>query len=199
MPTLTCKSHRSWSGSTHCVTARASVIGQILISGVLLAALTPFQVCADQAQAVSARQADASSAGADSADALEEVTVTARKREERAQDVPDSLVVMDSAKLESMRVTQAGDVGKLFPNIGLKQDLRVTSTFISIRGITATRNTDPAVSLIIDGVQTSNTSALRQELTDVDRIEVLKGPQGSLYGRDAIVGAINVVTSLPTR
>ena len=52
-----------------------------------------------------------------------------------------------------MRVTQAGDVGKLFPNIGLKQDLSVTSTFISIRGITATRNTDPAVSLIIDGVQ----------------------------------------------
>ena len=75
-----------------------------------------------------------------------EVTVTARKREERAQDVPDSLVVLDSTKLESMRVTQAGDVGKLFPNIGLKQDLSVTSTFISIRGITATRNTDPAVS-----------------------------------------------------
>jgi iron complex outermembrane receptor protein len=142
-------------------------------------------------------QAEASNVTAE-ANALEEITVTARKREERAQDVPDSLVVLDGAALETMRINQAGDIGKLFPNIGFRQDLSVTSTFISIRGITATRNTDPAVSLIIDGVQTTNASALHQELTDVERIEVLKGPQGSLYGRDAIAGAINVVTTMPT-
>ncbi|MEP7245900.1 MAG: TonB-dependent receptor [Gammaproteobacteria bacterium] len=123
--------------------------------------------------------------------------MTARKRKERAQDVPDSLVVLNDAMLEKLQVKQAGDVGKIFPNIGLKQDLSVTSTFISVRGITATRNTDPAVSLVVDGVQATSASEIRQQLFDVERMEVLKGPQGSLYGRNAIAGAINVVTKMP--
>jgi iron complex outermembrane recepter protein len=168
-----------------------------------LTAFTSAILCVLQAGIVRADQtapgAAVSNAGAaDTSGTLEEVVVTARKREENAQSVPDSLLVLDPATIESMRVTQAGDVGKLFPNVSFRQDLSVTSTFISIRGITATRNTDPAVSLIIDGVQTSNASAIREQLDDVDRIEVLKGPQGSLYGRDAIAGAINVVTNMPT-
>jgi len=126
-----------------------------------------------------------------------EIVVTARKRAERAENVPDSLVVINEASLENMQVHQAADIGKLFPNVGLRQDLSVTSTFIAIRGITATRNTDPAVSLVIDGVQTTNASEIRQQLFDVERVEVLKGPQGSLYGRNAIAGAINVVTKEP--
>jgi iron complex outermembrane receptor protein len=130
--------------------------------------------------------------------AVAEIVVTARKREERAENVPDSLVVINEASLENMQVHQAGDIGKLFPNLGLRQDLSVTSTFIAIRGITATRNTDPAVSLVIDGVQITNASEIRQQLFDVERVEVLKGPQGSLYGRNAIAGAINVVTKEPT-
>jgi iron complex outermembrane receptor protein len=130
--------------------------------------------------------------------AVAEIVVTARKREERAENVPDSLVVINEASLENMQVHQAGDIGKLFPNLGLRQDLSATSTFIAIRGITATRNTDPAVSLVIDGVQITNASEIRQQLFDVERVEVLKGPQGSLYGRNAIAGAINVVTKEPT-
>jgi iron complex outermembrane recepter protein len=132
------------------------------------------------------------------APAAVEVVVTARKRQERAADVPDSLVVLDEASLENMQVHEAGDFGKLLPNVGLRQDLSVTSTFLSIRGITATRNTDAAVSLVIDGVQATNASEIRQQLFDVERVEILKGPQGSLYGRNAIAGAINVVTKEPT-
>src|SRR3569833_559556 len=144
-----------------------------------------------------AQSAEASDPTAD-VPAVAEIVVTARKRQERAENVPDSLVVLNEASLENMQVHQAGDVGRLFPNVGLRQDLSVTSTFISIRGITATRNTDPAVSLVIDGVQTTNASEIRQQLFDLERVEVLKGPQGSLYGRNAIAGAINVVTKKPT-
>src|SRR3569833_930633 len=143
-----------------------------------------------------AQSAEASDPTAD-VPAVAEIVVTARKRQERAENVPDSLVVLNEASLENMQVHQAGDVGRLFPNFVLRQDLSVTSTFISTRGITATRNTDPAVSLVIDGVQTTNASEIRQQLFDLERVEVLKGPQGSLYGRNAIAGAINVVTKQP--
>lgn len=127
-----------------------------------------------------------------------EILVTARKRSESASSVPESLVVLNSDLIASKGITQAGDLGKTLPNVRFQQDLSVTSSFISIRGITATRNTDPAVALVIDGVQASSASQIRQQLFDIEQIEVLKGPQGALYGRNALGGAINVVTKKPT-
>ncbi|MFY9351103.1 MAG: TonB-dependent receptor [Sphingobium sp.] len=127
-----------------------------------------------------------------------EIVVTARKRSETASTVPDSLVVLGSDMIVNMSIKQAGDLGRTLPNIGFKQDLSVTSSFISVRGITSTRNTDPALSLVIDGVQAASASQIRQQLFDIDQMEVLKGPQGALYGRNAIAGAINVVTKKPT-
>ncbi len=97
--------------------------------------------------------------------------------------MPDSLVVLGSDTITNMSIKQAGDLGRSLPNIGFKQDLSVTSSFISVRGITSTRNTDPAVSLVIDGVQAASASQIRQQLFDIEQMEVLKGPQGSLYGR----------------
>ena len=150
------------------------------------------------AGADSAAEASSAEGTSAAAETIQEVVVTARKRSENAQYVPEAMVVLDPTAIESLDIKQAGDIAKYFPNMGYRQDLSVTSTFISIRGITATRNTDPAVSLVVDGVQTTNSSAIRQDLTDVAQMEVLRGPQGSLYGRNAIAGAINVVTTMPT-
>ncbi len=130
--------------------------------------------------------------------ALEEIVVTARKRSESLADVPDSIVVITSDQIERAGITTVKDIGMLYPNIGSRNDLSPTSTFISVRGITQTRNTDPAISIVVDGVQISNASQVRQELFDIEQIEILKGPQGSLYGRNAIAGAINITTKAPT-
>ena len=127
-------------------------------------------------------------------EALEEVIVTARKRTENVTEVPDSIVVLTADRIERARITSVKDIGLLTPNVGSRNDLSPTSTFISVRGINQTRNTDPAVSIVVDGVQISNASQVRQELFDIEQIEVLKGPQGSLYGRNAIAGAINIRT-----
>jgi len=134
----------------------------------------------------------------DAAFRIEEVVVTARRKEEALGDVPDSLLVFGADQVEKQRINQLGDLAVLSPNIGFQQDNSPTSYFISVRGITQTRNTDPAVSVWIDGVQYSNPSQLRSELFDVQQIEVLKGPQGSLYGRNAIGGAIVITTQPPT-
>lgn len=138
--------------------------------------------------------ADGLSAGTDQG----EILVTARKRSEVASRVPDSLVVLGSEAIKNMNVQEAGDVAVAIPNITFKQDLSPTSSFISARGITSTRNSESAVSLVIDGVQVASASQIHQNLSDIAQIEVLKGPQGALYGRNAIGGAINVVTKKPT-
>jgi len=129
---------------------------------------------------------------------IEEVVVSARRRDETLFDLPDSIVVVDAERIEKKRITKLTDFGVQFPNIGARNDLSPTSTFISIRGITATRNTDPAVAIVVDGVVASSASVTRQELFDIEQIEVLKGPQGALYGRNALAGAINITTRKPS-
>ncbi|MEP7243541.1 MAG: TonB-dependent receptor [Gammaproteobacteria bacterium] len=128
---------------------------------------------------------------------LEEVVVSARKRDERVTDVPDSILVLSTDTLEKANINSLLDVGLMFPNIGSKNDLSATSSFISVRGIAQTRNTEPAVAIVVDGVPATTASQVWQTLFDVKQIEVLKGPQGALYGRNAIAGAFNVVTQRP--
>ncbi len=129
---------------------------------------------------------------------LEEVVVSARRRDENLFDIPESIVVVDSEMVERRGIQSLTDFGVQFPNIDSRNDLSPTSTFISVRGITSTRNTDPAVAIIVDGVVASSASVTRQELFDIEQIEVLKGPQGALYGRNALGGAFNITTKKPT-
>lgn len=129
---------------------------------------------------------------------LEEVTVTARRREENLFDVPETIISFGEQKIETQRINTLKDFGLFVPNVGSRNDLSPTSTFISVRGITATRNTDPAVAIVVDGVVAASASVTRQELFDIEQIEVLKGPQGALYGRNALGGAINIVTKKPS-
>lgn len=130
---------------------------------------------------------------------LEELVVVARQRSELIQDVPDSLTVFSVDKIESAGIDDVSDFVRLTPNITYREAFRAGVTFITIRGITTGQQGWAPVTYVVDGVPAASLDAINQgALTEIERIEVLKGPQSALYGAGAIAGAINVVTKKPT-
>ncbi len=129
---------------------------------------------------------------------IEEVMVTARKREERIQDIPESLTAFTAQDVENAGITRIADVAAHIPNIILQPSYRQGVVNISARGLTTPQQGDSPVVLNIDGVQAPAQDFINQDLFDIERIEVLKGPQGALYGAGAIAGAINIVTRQPS-
>lgn len=127
---------------------------------------------------------------------LETVTVTANKMEEDVQDVPQSITVMDETVLEEKGITDIPDVIHNIPNMAISQG--VHGNAVSFRGLIPSMftNNNPVV-VYIDGVPIINRYGFDASLANVERIEVLRGPQGTLYGKDAIGGVINVVTKAP--
>lgn len=132
-----------------------------------------------------------------SQDVLEEVVVTARKRDESLHDVPVAVNAFSAADIESAGIQRPQDFIQLTSNMTMVQTQNQGTSFITVRGISQARNSEPSVAVLIDGVAMANPSAFNQELFDVDHIEVLKGPQGALYGRNAIGGAIIIRTQDP--
>lgn len=130
--------------------------------------------------------------------ALDTVVVTARKRSENLQVVPDSITALSASTIERANITEARDVVNRVPNVSIVESLSPTSTYIISRGIATTRNTEPAVAVIVDGVQVGSASEISQSFYDVEQIEMLKGPQGALYGRNAIGGALIITSKRPT-
>ncbi len=141
-----------------------------------------------------------SSVGAQSADAqvLEEIVVTARRRVESLQDVPVSVTVFTADDIDSAGIEIPHDFIALTPNVTIVQVQNAGNSFVTIRGIAQNRNTEPSVATLIDGVLMSNPAQFNQELFDIEQIEVLRGPQGAVYGRNAIGGAILINTRQPT-
>lgn len=133
-----------------------------------------------------------------SATTIQEITVTARRREESLQDVPASMTVLSAQTLERAGVEKAADFVGMTSNVTLVETQNAGNAFIVIRGISQARNSEPSVAVIVDGVQQVNPAQFNQELFDIEQIEVLKGPQGALYGRNAIGGAIVIRTKKPT-
>lgn len=129
--------------------------------------------------------------------ALEEITVTARKRDESYVDIPAAIQVFTSAEIEEAGIRTVHDFISLTPNMTVVQTQNAGSTFITIRGISQARNSDMPVAVLVDGVLLSNPSQFNQELFDIEQIEILKGPQGALYGRNAIGGAVTITTKQP--
>jgi iron complex outermembrane receptor protein len=130
-------------------------------------------------------------------DALEEVVVTARKRDESLHDVPVAVDAFGAAEIESAGIVRPQDFIALTPNMTMVQTQNQGTSFITVRGISQARNSEPSVAVLIDGVLLANPSQFNQELFDIEHIEVLKGPQGALYGRNAIGGAIIIRTREP--
>jgi iron complex outermembrane receptor protein len=150
------------------------------------------------AGSTAARAADAPASGSTDDNSLGEIVVTARLRSERVQDIPDTIAVINPDFMVRNNVETLKDITLLLPNVGISESLSPGSSFINIRGINTIRNSDPAVAIILDGVQFNNVNEVSQDLNDIAQIEVLKGPQGALYGRNAIGGAVNIVTTTPT-
>jgi iron complex outermembrane receptor protein len=130
--------------------------------------------------------------------ALEEVVVTARKREETLLDVPVTMNAFTQQTIESAGIETPRDFIALVPNMTLVEVQNVGNAFITIRGISQARNSEPSVAVLVDGVLEPNPYEFDQELNDIRSIEVLKGPQGALYGRNAIGGAIIIRTADPS-
>ncbi len=129
---------------------------------------------------------------------LDTVTVTAQKSEEDVQKVPISLSVFDEISIEDKSISSLEDIGKYTPNLMFFNRGQQGLTSPSIRGISAsiTSYSSP-VSLYVDGVPTMSSFGFSDGLEDIERIEVLKGPQGTLYGKNSEVGVINVITRKP--
>lgn len=129
---------------------------------------------------------------------FEEIVVTSRRRAERLQDIPDAVTAFTAQAIEDAGINTVADVTNLMPNLSIVETQQPGVEFLVIRGIGQARNQEPPIAMVVDGVQMSSSYQLTQELFDIERIEVLKGPQGALYGRNAIGGAINIVTRKPT-
>ena len=130
--------------------------------------------------------------------AVEEVVVTARRRDETFQNVPVTVDVFTSQQIQSAGIETPRDFVALVPNMTLVEVQNVGNSFITVRGISQARNSEPSVAVLVDGVLETNPYQFDQELTDIQQIEVLKGPQGALYGRNAIGGAIIIHTADPS-
>ncbi len=129
---------------------------------------------------------------------LQEVIVTARKRPELFRNLPMTASVFTPQTIESANITEPRDFIAMVPNMTLVQTQNVGNAFVTIRGISQARNSEPSVAVIVDGVEETDPEQFAQELYGIQQIEVLKGPQGALYGRDAIGGAIIINTTPPT-
>ena len=126
------------------------------------------------------------------------VTVTARRREELSLDVPVAVNTFTADVIQAAGIERPQDFIALTPNMSLVQTQNQGTSFVTVRGISQARNSEPSVAVLIDGVQMANPSMFNQELFDIDTIQVLKGPQGAVYGRNAIGGAIIITTKPPS-
>ncbi len=130
---------------------------------------------------------------------VEELVVTARSRAERLIDVPDAITAFSAEHIERAGVNELNDFVRLTPGVALVEASQSPGiALINIRGVGQQYQGEAPVAVVVDGVQVISVSAINQGLVDVERIEVLRGPQGALYGRNAIGGAINIVTREPT-
>ena len=143
----------------------------------------------------------AATVGAQSVDTgtIEQVTVTARKRDESLLDVPISITAVSQDAMERNGLRSVADVAATVPGLNINSD-SVGRAFVSIRGIgTALQaGVQPGVGVFQDGVYAPQTSYVNNPTLDIQRIEVLRGPQGTLYGKNTLGGAINIITRPPS-
>jgi iron complex outermembrane receptor protein len=164
-----------------------------------IAAIAAMLVCHNTVKAAAAEDQSPPSSTA-----LEEITVTAEKRSENVQNVPIAITAFSENTLRAKGITDLHELTGLIPNVNLDQGSPFSGSnsvlSASIRGIGQDDfafNLDPGVGVYVDGVYFARTVGANQSLLDVERVEVLKGPQGTLFGRNTIGGAISIVTRTP--
>lgn len=128
----------------------------------------------------------------------EEIVVTARKQDEKLQDVPDSISVLTETTIENAGIRTIEDIAQLTPNVVVMQGLKPGFLTLTARGISTIQENEAPMAVVIDGVTVPAIDFISQDLIDLQQVEVLRGPQGSLYGANALAGAIVVTTKEPT-
>jgi len=128
---------------------------------------------------------------------LDQINVTARQRSERLQDVPIAVSAFNTADIRNAGITNPRDFVALTSNVTYIVEQGTGTAFITIRGISQVRNSEQPVAVVIDGVSQMSGRQFQQELFDIAQIEVLKGPQGAMYGNNSLGGAINITTVEP--
>lgn len=128
---------------------------------------------------------------------LEEVLVTAQKRTESLQDVPISVVAISGEQIQNASIRTLGELGAYVPNFSVTEN--AVNTIITMRGISvgAQQSFEQSVGMFVDGVHYGKSRQARLGLFDLDQVEVLRGPQGTLFGKNTLAGAINVRTAAP--
>lgn len=158
-------------------------------------------VFASPTDGVAGDPASVSSETGDQSSKLDDIIVTARRREERVQDVPISITALNNAQLQQFQVIDVVSLANVTPGMTANQSLGPTEITIAIRGltnVTPSLNSDPAIGQYVDGVYNALTTGANTSMIDLDRVEVLKGPQGTLFGRNTIGGAMSITTNKPT-
>ena len=159
----------------------------ILLSSIAALAFTAFPALAQEAEA-------GAEAGVDDGN----IIVTARRQNERLVEVPASVTVITADALAKTGATNAEDFTQLTPGVTIVSgSAEAGDTQINIRGINGARDAESSVALVVDGILKTNTAQLNQTQGTLRQIEILKGPQGAIYGRNAAAGAIVISTLKP--
>ena len=163
-----------------------------LLSSAALIAMAAAPVTKAQAQAAPA-------ATAAEPDQLSDVVVTAQRRNERLQDVPVSVVAVSNAALERARIENVADLHRLVPSLVVTQGITVMQPFLrGVGSLTATPGNEASIPIYVDGIYYARLPQALLEFNNVERVEVLKGPQGTLFGRNATGGLVQIVTKDPS-
>jgi iron complex outermembrane recepter protein len=142
------------------------------------------------------------SAAVEDTGGLEEIVVTARKREENLQNVPVSVTALSAESLANNRITEFADLTRAASSLTITQATSAPNNSIILRGVGTfafSIGVEPSVAVIVDDLPVVQQAQAFDTLGDVERIEVLKGPQGTLFGKNASAGLVNIVTKDPTR
>ena len=167
---------------------RKTILWASIAAGVASLAVSPVVLAQDQE--------------AEETSVFEEVIVTATKREQSIYEVPVAITAFTEETMERQGITDLTDVGKFVPNLNVTgfSAGHTSSTSAFIRGIGLQDHlitTDPGVGVYVDGVYLGRQVGQNWSLANIERVEVLRGPQGTLYGRNSIGGAINIITRKP--
>ena len=138
---------------------------------------------------------------ASDANTVEEITVTARFREETLSSVPVAVSVISGDEVAAKNLNNLQDISQVIPTVDFRAGASNKDRTVFIRGvgtITTSPGVEPSVSTVIDGVVLARPGQSTLDLMDLERIEVLRGPQGTLFGKNASAGVVNIVTKSPT-
>lgn len=182
-----------------------------LLLGVSLAAIASPAMAQDAPQSsptssaattsgASAGQTDVG--GPDTESLVGDIVVTAQKRVERLQDVPLAVTAIGGDQLATRQISDTQGLVAAIPSLSYQQGTNTTNSSFRVRGVGTTlfsQGVEPSVSLVVDGVVSARQVQSFADFADLERIEVLRGPQGTLFGKNATAGVISIVTARPSR